>query len=57
MKNSSKQKNIDTQPISNRNYVDVFLDWRRGGSNPRPLACHANALPAELRPHGNNVIF
>ncbi len=24
--------------------------WRRRGSNPRPLACKASALPAELRP-------
>ena len=26
----------------------VFLWWRQRGSNPRPLACEANALPAEL---------
>ena len=28
--------------------------WSQGGSNPRPLACHASALPAELWPrrHG-----
>ena len=25
--------------------------WSRRESNPRPLACHASALPAELRPH------
>ena len=24
--------------------------WSRWGSNPRPLACHASALPTELRP-------
>ena len=24
--------------------------WSQGGSNPRPLACHASALPAELWP-------
>ena len=24
--------------------------WRRWGSNPLPLACHASALPTELRP-------
>jgi hypothetical protein len=24
--------------------------WRRRESNPRPLACHASALPTELRP-------
>ena len=26
-------------------------DWRRSGSNRRPPACKAGALPAELRPH------
>ncbi len=25
--------------------------WSRSGSNRRPLACHASALPTELRPH------
>ena len=25
--------------------------WRRRDSNPRPLGCEPNALPAELRPH------
>ena len=32
--------------------------WRRSGSNRRPPACKAGALPAELRPrpiHGTNV--
>ncbi len=30
--------------------------WRRWGSNPLPLACHASALPTELRPHrGSHV--
>src|SRR6202049_3066651 len=24
--------------------------WSQGGSNPRPLACHASALPTELWP-------
>ena len=27
--------------------------WSRSGSNRRPLACHASALPTELRPHGS----
>src|SRR5438034_8172136 len=27
--------------------------WSQGGSNPRPLACHASALPTELWPRGN----
>jgi hypothetical protein len=26
------------------------LRWRLSGSNRRPLACHASALPAELSP-------
>ncbi len=29
----------------------LFLWWRRRDSNPRPLGCEPNALPAELRPH------
>ena len=33
------------------------LDWSRGGSNPRPPACHAGALPAELRPRERLMIF
>src|SRR6185437_13945385 len=28
----------------------AFLWWSRRGSNPRPQACKARALPAELRP-------
>jgi hypothetical protein len=35
---------------------DLDLDhqsnwWSQAGSNRRPLACHASALPAELWPH------
>jgi hypothetical protein len=29
----------------------VVKEWRRPGSNRRPPACKAGALPAELRPH------
>ena len=29
----------------------IVNQWSRRESNPRPLACHASALPAELRPH------
>jgi hypothetical protein len=29
-------------------------EWRRSGSNRRPPACKAGALPAELRPHTTN---
>src|SRR5690348_12944412 len=28
-----------------------FVWWSQTGSNRRPLACHASALPAELWPH------
>ena len=31
-----------------RYYFDVW--WSQAGSNRRPLACHASALPAELWP-------
>ena len=30
--------------------------WRRWGSNPLPLACHASALPTELRPRGSAIV-
>jgi hypothetical protein len=29
----------------------VSFEWSQPGSNRRPLACHASALPAELWPH------
>ena len=31
--------------------VDWSSWWRRTGSNRRPVACKATALPTELRPH------
>ena len=30
--------------------LGIRPQWRRWGSNPLPLACHASALPTELRP-------
>ena len=33
-----------------------FPWWRRWGSNPRPSACKADALPAELRPRARESI-
>lgn len=39
--------------IKKRRWLDangVFFKWRRRDSNSRPLACHASALPTELRP-------
>gem|GEM_PF-4705627 len=30
--------------------------WRRRGSNPRPQACKARALPTELRPHNRKTL-
>src|SRR5690606_9686387 len=29
--------------------------WSRSGSNRRPLACHASALPTELRPQNEGA--
>ena len=29
-----------------------FIEWTQPGSNRRPLACHASALPAELWARG-----
>src|ERR1700753_211426 len=31
--------------------IDLPKWWSQAGSNRRPLACHASALPAELWPH------
>ena len=30
--------------------------WSQSGSNRRPLACHASALPAELWPHVRRIL-
>ena len=32
-------------------FLHPSIWWRRRDSNPRPSACKADALPAELRPH------
>ena len=38
--------------MTNRQKVRIILFWwTRRGSNPRPLGCEPNALPAELRAH------
>src|SRR4029079_18136445 len=31
--------------------------WSQAGSNRRPLACHASALPAELWPHAGAATY
>src|ERR1700686_5379198 len=31
--------------------------WSQAGSNRRPLACHASALPAELWPHTRKILY
>ena len=36
---------------------DGFCRWTRGESNPLPLACHASALPNELRAQNFLTIF
>ena len=33
------------------------LWWSRWGSNPRPQACKARALPTELRPRGSGLLY
>ena len=38
-------------PAASPNPLDTSSWWRRTGSNRRPPACKAGALPAELRPH------
>src|SRR6202167_3523511 len=32
------------------------IRWRRWGSNPRPQACKARALPTELHPRGTLIL-
>ena len=45
-------KNNKSEPMTNRQKVRIILFWwTRRGSNPRPLGCEPNALPAELRAH------
>ena len=44
--------NNKSEPISDWIKVRIILIWwTRRGSNPRPLGCEPNALPAELRAH------
>ena len=44
--------NNKSEPISDWIKVRIILFWwTRRGSNPRPLGCEPNALPAELRAH------
>jgi hypothetical protein len=35
-----------------KSLLPLDLEWRIRDSNPRPLACHASALPTELIPRG-----
>ena len=35
-------------------YLRLRRKWSRRDLNPRPSACKADALPAELRPQGKN---
>ena len=43
--------------MTNRQKVRIILFWwTRRGSNPRPLGCEPNALPAELRAHVVDLI-
>src|SRR5262245_9680886 len=46
---------IDPNPSPLRDTASVYFVlegwWSQAGSNRRPLACHASALPAELWPH------
>ena len=45
-------RNNKSEPMTNRQKVRIILFWwTRRGSNPRPLGCEPNALPAELRAH------
>ena len=45
-------RNNKSEPMTNRQKVRIILFWwTRRGSNPRPLGCEPNALPAELQAH------
>src|SRR5690606_20039398 len=37
--------------LNKRSRLAMRKWWSQAGSNRRPLACHASALPAELWPH------
>ena len=41
---------LDTSGTSQASSDKKYVWWRRRESNPRPSACKADALPAELRP-------
>ncbi len=41
---------VSKQHASASNKLEFLRVWSQGGSNPRPLACHASALPTELWP-------
>src|ERR1019366_8431903 len=43
------------QGVATANAVALNL-WRRWGSNPRPQACKARALPTELHPRGDTIV-
>ena len=50
-------RNNKSEPMTNRQKVRIILFWwTRRGSNPRPLGCEPNALPAELRAHVVDLI-
>ena len=42
--------------LTQRARADAVNQWSQPGSNRRPLACHASALPAELWPLGWVVV-
>ena len=48
---SSAQSSIQPNLASSK-LPAIHSHWRRRGSNPRPPACKAGALPIELRPRG-----
>ena len=45
-----RQMPMKQRPLTRENVVIPTTPWRRWDSNPRPPACKAGALPAELRP-------
>src|ERR1700685_3192368 len=39
------------------NLTRIEIWWSQAGSNRRPLACHASALPAELWPRDSKLLY
>ena len=51
----TKTRPFPRQRLNTHNTQTPGAWWRRSGSNRRPVACKATALPTELRPRSSNA--